>query len=93
LCEDGRHEWVHVHPTGHVKPVDPDAEGEFLAAGVLRGAGGLAFNANGDRLASELGRQGSVTGKVFKSRASCAIYRLKPELIHLGHWNTRRPAA
>merc|ERR1712137_1418836 len=34
-------EWVQVHPTGLVKPDDPDAKVKFLAAEALRGVGGL----------------------------------------------------
>ena len=34
-------EWVQVHPTGLVKPSDPDAKIKFLAAEALRGVGGL----------------------------------------------------
>merc|ERR1711972_319923 len=33
-------EWVQVHPTGLVKPDDPDAKVKFLAAEALRGVGG-----------------------------------------------------
>merc|ERR1719321_1278778 len=37
-------EWVQVHPTGLVKPDDPDAKIKFLAAEALRGVGGLVLN-------------------------------------------------
>merc|ERR1712136_677436 len=37
-------EWVQVHPTGLVKPDDPDAKIKFLAAEALRGVGGLVFD-------------------------------------------------
>merc|ERR1719174_1811129 len=40
-------EWVQVHPTGLVKPDDPDAKIKFLAAEALRGVGGLILDANG----------------------------------------------
>merc|ERR1711953_1263946 len=40
-------EWVQVHPTGLVKPDDPDAKVKFLDAEALRGVGGLVFDANG----------------------------------------------
>lgn len=33
-------EWVQVHPTGLVKPDDPDAKIKFLASEALRGVGG-----------------------------------------------------
>jgi len=55
-------EWVQVHPTGLVKPDDPDAKVKFLAAEALRGVGGLVFDANGKRFANELGRRDYVTG-------------------------------
>ena len=38
-------EWVQVHPTGLVKPDDPDAKIKFLAGEALRGVGGLVFDA------------------------------------------------
>eukprot|EP00445_Apocalathium_hangoei_P062920 CAMPEP_0204102350 /NCGR_PEP_ID=MMETSP0360-20130528/194935_1 /ASSEMBLY_ACC=CAM_ASM_000342 /TAXON_ID=268821 /ORGANISM="Scrippsiella Hangoei, Strain SHTV-5" /LENGTH=337 /DNA_ID=CAMNT_0051051765 /DNA_START=69 /DNA_END=1080 /DNA_ORIENTATION=- len=50
-------EWVQVHPTGLVKPDDPDAKIKFLAAEALRGVGGLILDANGKRFANELGRR------------------------------------
>jgi len=37
-------EWVQVHPTGLVKPDDPDAKIKFLAAEALRGVGGFVFD-------------------------------------------------
>merc|ERR1712051_319534 len=55
-------EWVQVHPTGLVKPDDPDAKIKFLAAEALRGVGGLVLDANGKRFANELGRRDYVTG-------------------------------
>ena len=33
-------EWVQVHPTGFVKPDDPDAQIKFVATEALRGVGG-----------------------------------------------------
>ena len=50
-------EWVQVHPTGLVKPDDPDAKVKFLAAEALRGVGGLVLDMNGKRFANELGRR------------------------------------
>jgi succinate dehydrogenase/fumarate reductase flavoprotein subunit len=47
-------EWVQVHPTGLVKPDEPDAKVKFLAAEALRGVGGLIFDAVGNRIANEL---------------------------------------
>ena len=52
-------EWVQVHPTGLVKPDDPDAKVKFLAAEALRGVGGIVLDANGNRFCNELGRRDS----------------------------------
>merc|ERR1712113_288727 len=57
-----------VHPTGLVKPDDPDAKVKFLAAEALRGVGGLVFDANGKRFANELGRRDYVTGEMWKNK-------------------------
>merc|ERR1712050_506220 len=57
-------EWVQVHPTGLVKPDDPDAKIKFLAAEALRGVGGLVLEATGNRFANELGRRDYVTGEM-----------------------------
>jgi len=61
-------EWVQVHPTGLVKPDDPDAKVKFLAAEALRGVGGLVFDKNGKRFANELGRRDYVTGEMWKNQ-------------------------
>merc|ERR1711953_1473042 len=61
-------EWVQVHPTGLVKPDDPDAKIKFLAAEALRGVGGLVLDANGNRFANELGRRDYVTGEMWKNK-------------------------
>merc|ERR1740121_1694272 len=61
-------EWVQVHPTGLVKPDDPDAKIKFLAAEALRGVGGIILDANGKRFANELGRRDYVTGEMWKSK-------------------------
>eukprot|EP00413_Alexandrium_margalefii_P011781 CAMPEP_0204529988 /NCGR_PEP_ID=MMETSP0661-20131031/10366_1 /ASSEMBLY_ACC=CAM_ASM_000606 /TAXON_ID=109239 /ORGANISM="Alexandrium margalefi, Strain AMGDE01CS-322" /LENGTH=1076 /DNA_ID=CAMNT_0051536043 /DNA_START=60 /DNA_END=3290 /DNA_ORIENTATION=- len=61
-------EWVQVHPTGLVKPDDPDAKIKFLAAEALRGVGGLVINASGERFANELGRRDYVTGEMWKNK-------------------------
>jgi succinate dehydrogenase/fumarate reductase flavoprotein subunit len=60
--------WVQVHPTGLVKPDDPDAKVKFLAAEALRGVGGLIFDANGKRFANEVGRRDYVTGEMWKNK-------------------------
>merc|ERR1712232_939092 len=61
-------EWVQVHPTGLVKPDDPDAKVKFLAAEALRGVGGLIFDAHGKRFANEVGRRDYVTGEMWKNK-------------------------
>merc|ERR1719169_155162 len=61
-------EWVQVHPTGLVKPDDPDAKVKFLAAEALRGVGGIIFDANGNRFANEVGRRDYVTGEMWKNK-------------------------
>merc|ERR1712137_553793 len=60
-------EWGQVHPTGLVKPDDPDAKIKFLAAEALRGVGGLVLDANGHRFCNELGRRDYVTGEMWKN--------------------------
>jgi flavocytochrome c len=61
-------EWVQVHPTGLVKPDDPDAKVKFLAAEALRGVGGIVLDAQGKRFANELGRRDYVTGEMWKNK-------------------------
>merc|ERR1719281_447287 len=61
-------EWVQVHPTGLVKPDDPDAKVKFLAAEALRGVGGIVLDATGNRFANELGRRDYVTGEMWKNK-------------------------
>jgi len=61
-------EWVQVHPTGLVKPDDPDAKVKFLAAEALRGVGGIVLDAGGKRFANELGRRDYVTGEMWKNK-------------------------
>merc|ERR1719220_1383970 len=61
-------EWVQVHPTGLVKPDDPDAKVKFLAAEALRGVGGIVLDAEGNRFANELGRRDYVTGEMWKNK-------------------------
>merc|ERR1712048_361274 len=60
-------EWVQVHPTGLVKPDDPDAKIKFLAAEALRGVGGLVFDANGERFANELGKLDHIVDEMRKN--------------------------
>merc|ERR1740127_68227 len=77
-------EWVQVHPTGLVKPDDPDAKIKFLAAEALRGVGGLVFDAHGNRFANELGRRDYVTGEMWKNKPPfrLALNKAAAEEIH-----------
>jgi len=86
-------EWVQVHPTGLVKPDDPDAKIKFLAAEALRGVGGLVFDANGKRFANELGRRDYVTGEMWKNKPPfrlCLNKKASDEIIwHCKHYTGR----
>jgi flavocytochrome c len=86
-------EWVQVHPTGLVKPDDPDAKIKFLAAEALRGVGGLVFDASGNRIANELGRRDYVTGEMWKNKPPfrlCLNKAASEEIIwHCKHYTGR----
>merc|ERR1712241_805248 len=86
-------EWVQVHPTGLVKPDDPDAKVKFLAAEALRGVGGLVFDAEGKRFANELGRRDYVTGEMWKNKPPfrlCLNKAASDEIIwHCKHYTGR----
>merc|ERR1711953_1196876 len=86
-------EWVQVHPTGLVKPDDPDAKVKFLAAEALRGVGGLVFDKNGKRFANELGRRDYVTGEMWKNKPPfrlCLNKAASEEIIwHCKHYTGR----
>jgi len=86
-------EWVQVHPTGLVKPDDPDAKIKFLAAEALRGVGGLVLDANGQRFANELGRRDYVTGEMWKNKPPfrlCLNKAASEEIIwHCKHYTGR----
>merc|ERR1711957_885327 len=86
-------EWVQVHPTGLVKPDDPDAKIKFLAAEALRGVGGLIFDKEGDRFANELGRRDYVTGEMWKNKPPfrlCLNKAASDEIIwHCKHYTGR----
>merc|ERR1711979_116793 len=86
-------EWVQVHPTGLVKPDDPDAKVKFLAAEALRGCGGLIFNKDGLRFANELGRRDYVTGEMWKNKPPfrlCLNKAASDEIIwHCKHYTGR----
>merc|ERR1711992_88642 len=86
-------EWVQVHPTGLVKPDDPDAKIKFLAAEALRGVGGLVLDAAGNRFANELGRRDYVTGEMWKNKPPfrlCLNKAASEEIIwHCKHYTGR----
>merc|ERR1712100_861921 len=86
-------EWVQVHPTGLVKPDDPDAKVKFLAAEALRGVGGLVFDKEGNRFANEMGRRDYVTGEMWKNRPPfrlCLNNAAATEMIwHAKHYTGR----
>merc|ERR1712083_712903 len=86
-------EWVQVHPTGLVKPDDPDAKVKFLAAEALRGVGGLVLDAHGKRFANELGRRDYVTGEMWKNKPPfrlCLNKAASDEIIwHAKHYTGR----
>merc|ERR1711879_760869 len=86
-------EWVQVHPTGLVKPDDPDAKVKFLAAEALRGVGGLVLDAHGNRFANELGRRDYVTGEMWKNKPPfrhCLNKAASDEIIwHAKHYTGR----
>merc|ERR1719471_843618 len=81
-------EWVQVHPTGLVKPDDPDAKVKFLAAEALRGVGGLVIDANGKRFANELGRRDYVTGEMWKNKPPFRLCLNKAASTEI-HWHCK----
>jgi len=81
-------EWVQVHPTGLVKPDDPDAKVKFLAAEALRGVGGLVLDANGKRFANELGRRDYVTGEMWKNKPPFRLCLNKAASTEI-HWHCK----
>jgi len=81
-------EWVQVHPTGLVKPDDPDAKIKFLAAEALRGVGGLVLNASGERFANELGRRDYVTGEMWKNKPPFRLVLNKAASDEI-HWHCK----
>merc|ERR1711937_384164 len=81
-------EWVQVHPTGLVKPDDPDAKVKFLAAEALRGVGGLVLDANGKRFANELGRRDYVTGEMWKNKPPFRLCLNKAAATEI-HWHCK----
>jgi len=81
-------EWVQVHPTGLVKPDDPDAKIKFLAAEALRGVGGLVIDAEGNRFANELGRRDYVTGEMWKNKPPFRLCLNKAASEEI-HWHCK----
>merc|ERR1712136_341080 len=69
--------WVQVHSTGLVKPDEPDAKIEFLAAEALRGVGGLVFDALGNRFAQKLDSRDYVTGEMWKNKPPLRLALIK----------------
>ena len=51
-----------------VKPGDPDAKIKFLVKEVPHGVGGFVPDANGNRVANELGGRNCVTGEMWKNK-------------------------
>merc|ERR1711904_326931 len=81
-------EWVQVHPTGLVKPDDPDAKVKFLAAEALRGVGGIVLDAQGKRFANELGRRDYVTGEMGKNKPPFRLCLNKAASEEI-HWHCK----
>merc|ERR1719190_97466 len=81
-------EWVQVHPTGLVKPDEPDTKIKFLAAEALRGVGGLVLDANGKRFANELGRRDYVTGEMWKNKPPFRLCLNKAASEEI-HWHCK----
>jgi flavocytochrome c len=79
-------EWVQVHPTGLVKPDDPDAKVKFLAAEALRGVGGVLIDRDGKRFANELGRRDYVTGQMWKNKPPFRLCLNKKASTEI-HWH------
>merc|ERR1712151_692178 len=86
-------EWGQVHPTGLVKPDDPDAKVKFLAAEALRGVGGIVLDKGGKRFCNELGRRDYVTGEMWKNAPPfrlCLNKAASDEIIwHAKHYTGR----
>ena len=51
-----------------VKPCDPDAQIKFLVKEVPHGVGGFVPDANGNRVANEMGGWNCVTGEMWKNQ-------------------------
>ncbi|CAE8636831.1 unnamed protein product [Polarella glacialis] len=58
-------EWVQLHPTGLVKPDDPDAKLKYL---IDDGVGSLIVNADGRRFVNEFGRRDYIVEQLWKNK-------------------------
>ena len=63
-------EYVQLHPTGFVDPLDRENRVKVLAAEVLRGIGGMLFNHKCERFVNELGTRKDVVEKML-SQPTC----------------------
>ena len=52
---------------------DPDAKIKLLAEEALHGVGGFVFDANGTRVANEMGGQKCVTGEMWKNKPPLSL--------------------
>jgi len=59
---------VQVHPTGLVAINDRDNRTKFLAAGALRGEGGIILNREGKRFCNDLGTRDYVTSSMWNDK-------------------------
>jgi len=80
--------WVQVHPTGLVNPDEPNAKLKFLAAEALRGCGGIILDANGKRIANELGRRDYVSAQMMKNKGPFRLL-LNSKASKELDWHTR----
>ena len=62
-----------VHITGAMKPDDPDAKIKFYTEEALHGVGGLIFDTDRNRVASELEGRNCVTGEMRKNKPSFSL--------------------
>jgi flavocytochrome c len=70
---------VQVHPTSFLRPSDPGAMTNILAAEALRGLGGILLCGDGARFTNELNTRGAVSDAIL---ASCAPYDVPSAPVH-----------